>query len=101
MRPHEVGHTQWWVQSLAQQLGMPEVTLHHWIRRGWVQARQQAEPPRRWIVWADAAEVEWLRQLHQRPAGYHTRRLWVEDRDGPGDTAGIASQGRDADNKGV
>jgi len=28
-------------------------------------------------VWADATEVERLRQRHQRPAGYYTRRLWV------------------------
>jgi DNA invertase Pin-like site-specific DNA recombinase len=85
---------EWWVAELAHRIGMPEVTLHHWIRRGWVRAHQQVQAPRRWIVWADAAEVERLCELHQRPAGYHTRRRWVEDGDlpsaaatTPGDTA--------------
>ncbi len=78
---------EWWVATLAQRLGMPEVTLHHWIRRGWVRAHQQGQPPRRWIVWADAAEVERLCELHKRPAGYHTRRLWMEDGDLPSEAA--------------
>ena len=77
---------EWWVAELAQALGMPLATLQGWIRRGWVQARQQAAPPRRWIVWADEAEVQRLRERHQRPAGYYTRRLWVdEERDGAND----------------
>ncbi len=71
----------WYVQPLARQLEMPVVTLHHWIRRGWVQASQQAEPPRRWVVWADTNELERLRQLHQRPAGEASRRRWVADDD--------------------
>ncbi len=70
---------EWWVAELAQALGMPLATLQGWIRRGWVRARQQAAPPRRWIVWADEAEMQRLRQRHQRPAGYYTRRLWVDE----------------------
>jgi hypothetical protein len=85
---------EWWVADLAQRIGMPEVTLHHWIRRGWVQAHQQGQPPRRWIVWADAAEVERLCELHQRPAGYHTRRLWVDDEDLPSEAAAATSGDR-------
>ncbi len=54
---------------------MPSVTLHNWIGRGWVKARQQQ--PRRWIIWANEAEVECLHQRHQRPSGYYTRRIWV------------------------
>jgi len=93
--PHrdELAADEWWVAELAQRIGMPEVTLHHWIRRGWVQAYQQAQPPRRWIVWADATEVERLCELHQRPAGYHTRRLWLEDEELPG--AGAAATRHD------
>jgi len=58
---------------------MPLATLQGWVRRGWVQARQQATPPRRWIAWADDAEIARLRERHQRPAGYYTRRLWVDE----------------------
>jgi DNA invertase Pin-like site-specific DNA recombinase len=69
---------EWWVGTLTQRIGMPEVTMHHWIRRGWVRAHQQTEPPYRWVIWADAAELERLCQLHAAPSGSHTRRLWVE-----------------------
>ncbi len=90
---------EWWVPTLARQIGMPETTLHQWIRRGWVRAHQQGQPPRRWIVWADSAEVERLCDLHQRPAGYATRRLWVADeelpRDGPGEHASKEIGGTD------
>ena len=74
-----LGADEWWVAELAQALGMPLATLQGWIRRGWVRAWQQAQPPRRWVVWADATEVERLRQRHRRPAGYYTRRLWVDE----------------------
>jgi len=73
-----LGADEWWVAELAQRVGMPLATLQGWIRRGWVRARQQEQAPRRWIVWADKAEIERLRQRHQRPAGYYTRRLWVD-----------------------
>src|SRR6266536_2959424 len=33
--PHE-----WWLDELAAELAMPPITLHSWIRRGWVSARQ-------------------------------------------------------------
>ncbi len=64
---------------------MPLATLQGWIRRKWVRARQQEQAPRRWIVWADDAEIARLRERHQRPAGYYTRRLWVGDEPGLAD----------------
>ena len=73
----ELEPDEWWLAALAQTVGMPASTLQQWARRGWVRARQQGQPPRRWIVWADEAEVEQLRRRHQRPTGYYTRRLWV------------------------
>jgi len=56
--------------------------LQFTIRHGWVKARQQEQPRGRWIIWADEAELERLRQLHRRPSSYHVRRLWVEERPG-------------------
>ena len=67
----------WWLPELARTLRIPEVTLYHWLRRGWIRARCQ-EQPRRWVLWADAAEGERLRERHQRPPGYYTRRRWRE-----------------------
>jgi DNA invertase Pin-like site-specific DNA recombinase len=74
-----LGAHEWWLPELARTIGMPTITLHSWLRRGWVKGRQQTQAPRHWILWADAAEVERLRQRHQRPRGYYTRRLWIED----------------------
>jgi DNA invertase Pin-like site-specific DNA recombinase len=72
-----LGADEWWLPELAREIGMPSVTLHTWVGRGWVRARQEDEPPRRWIIWADALELEGLRERHQRPNGYYTRRIWV------------------------
>ncbi len=84
-----LGPEEWWVAALAQRVGMPLATLQGWIRRGWVRAHQQEHPPRRWIVWADEAEVERLRERHRRPAGYYTRRLWTDEASPPADVGRI------------
>lgn len=79
-QPHEgLDKHEWGLPQLAHTIGMPAITLYAWLQRGWVKGRQQQQPPRRWIVWADEAEVERLRQRHQRPRGYYTHRLWIED----------------------
>ena len=77
--PDGLGEHEWWLPDLARTLGMPPVTLFTWVQRGWITARQQPQPSRRWIIRADEEEVERLRQRRQRPAGYYTRRGWVEE----------------------
>lgn len=77
-RTENLDEHHWTLPELAQALGMPCVTLYNWVRRGWVAAQQQPAT-RRWVAWADEAEVERLRQRHQRPAGYYSRRLWLEE----------------------
>jgi len=69
-----LGRDEWWLTDLAQALDMPPVTLYHWLRRGRLTARREAQSPRRWIIWADAAEVGRLRDLHQRPLGAAAQR---------------------------
>jgi hypothetical protein len=69
---------EWWVPDLADRLGMPRVTLSHWIYRGWVKARQLDGAQGRWIVWADAKELKRLEQLRNRPPGYWSRKHWFE-----------------------
>ncbi len=74
---------EWWLGNLAREIRMPEPTLYAWIRQGWVRARQMQEhPQRRWVAWADEAELERLRRLHELPHGYHTRRKWIEPEGG-------------------
>jgi len=77
-----LGENEWWLRELAQKIPMPSVTLFNWVRRGWVKARCQEAPSRRWILWADEDELERLRDRARRPHGYSTRRLWVGDYQG-------------------
>jgi hypothetical protein len=90
-----LGPGQWWLATLAREIGMPVATLFGWLKRGWVSGRQDTRPPYRWIITADAAEVERLRALHQLPAGYHTRRRWTNT-DGGVPTS--TSQDKEPDN---
>jgi hypothetical protein len=74
-----LGPGQWWLATLAREIGMLVATLSGWLRRGWVTGRQDTRPPYRWIIIADSAEVGRLRALHQLPVGYHNRRRWTDD----------------------
>ncbi len=72
------GPNEWWLDELAAELGMPPITLHSWIRRGWVGARQESRRPYRWIVHADEGELAELRERRTRPPGWYTRRRWTD-----------------------
>ena len=67
---------EWWLPDLALALEMPEVTLYNWVRRGWVRARQQSQPPHHWIIWSDASEYERLKTYRQYPPGQIQRQRW-------------------------
>jgi hypothetical protein len=68
LAPHE-----WWLRDLATHLGMSQVTLDSWARRG--RATGYLHPQARLlVVRADHAEVERLCALHQVPRGRHNRR---------------------------
>jgi hypothetical protein len=67
---------EWWLPQLASVLQMPTVTLHSWVRRGWVKARQQSEFPKHWIIWADEGELERLKTHRQQPTGAILRQRW-------------------------
>jgi len=71
LQPHE-----WSVTGLAAALHMPSATAYTWIYRGWVTARRAADHDERWIITADPTELDRLRQLRQRPPGYHQHQRW-------------------------
>jgi hypothetical protein len=77
--PAGVGADEWGLRELAQAIGMPHVTLYNWVGRSWVTARREAQVPRRWILWADAAELERLRQLHRRAFGDERHHDWYPE----------------------
>jgi DNA invertase Pin-like site-specific DNA recombinase len=74
----EPGRHEWWLDDLAAELAMPPITLHSWIRRGWVHARQESRRPHRWIIHADGDQLAELRQRRSRPPGWYTRRRWAD-----------------------
>jgi DNA invertase Pin-like site-specific DNA recombinase len=74
----EPGPHEWWLDDLAAELAMPPITLHSWIRRGWVHARQESRRPHRWIIHADGHQLVELRQRRSRPPGWYTRRRWTD-----------------------
>jgi DNA invertase Pin-like site-specific DNA recombinase len=73
LAPHE-----WWLRDLAEHLGMPEITLDSWIRRGWATGYLHPDI-KRTVVRADPAEAERLRALHHVPRGQHNRRPWLKN----------------------
>jgi DNA invertase Pin-like site-specific DNA recombinase len=76
-RPALAQH-EWWLRDLAAHLGMPEVTLDSWVRRGWATGYLHPQARLR-IVRADPAEIERLRTLHHVPRGQHNRRPWLSN----------------------
>ncbi|MDF2261353.1 zinc ribbon domain-containing protein, partial [Streptantibioticus ferralitis] len=71
------GADEWWLTDLARELGMPHVTLHGWIKKGWVTAHQRNDARHSWIIHADPAEVERLRRIHELPRGRGARHAWL------------------------
>jgi DNA invertase Pin-like site-specific DNA recombinase len=72
-----LGPDEWWGHELADQLAVSPSSLFYWIRHGLVRARKQSGGVQRWIVWADAAEVERLRAYRHRDIGAEHRRRWT------------------------
>ncbi len=70
---------EWWPAELVHRLGISKTSLQYWINLGLVRARQLDKPLHRWVVWADEAELERLRQYHQRNVGEEFRRRWTDE----------------------
>lgn len=68
---------EWWLADLEHELGRSNSTLHQWRKRGWLQARWHAQS-KRWVAWADAAELQRLKQRCAIPAGYESRKKWLD-----------------------
>lgn len=61
---------EWLLTDLARKVGMPPVTLHRWVRVGWVHARKLPTPGGHWVIWADAQELERMARLRSCPRGW-------------------------------
>jgi DNA invertase Pin-like site-specific DNA recombinase len=60
---------EWWLEELALELKMPSATLRGWCRKGWVHVRKVTLAYRRFIIWADADELDRLRRLQKHRRG--------------------------------
>jgi DNA invertase Pin-like site-specific DNA recombinase len=65
-----LGQDEWLLTDLAKQLGMPPVTLHRWIRVGWVHARKLPTSRGHWVLWADSDEQARLTKLRTCSRGW-------------------------------
>jgi hypothetical protein len=54
---------EWWLADLAAELSMPIATLHRWRRVGWIASRKVPIGAGRWAIYADAKEIDRMRQL--------------------------------------
>lgn len=58
---------EWWAPELVEKLGISHSTLCKWCKLGYVHARQVAWPctaGKRWLIWADADELDRLSRLN-------------------------------------
>jgi hypothetical protein len=69
---------EWLLSALAQKLGMSPITLHRWVRVGWVHARKLATSRGHWAIWADADELERLAQLRTCPRGWSDEPIYTK-----------------------
>jgi hypothetical protein len=72
----ELDPGEWWAADLARHLAMPRSLLHHWIGQGRVRARQEEGGHRRWIIRADATELECLRRYRHRDLAAEAHQRW-------------------------
>lgn len=63
-RSHQelLGQHEWWLADLARHLQTTSGKLTDWARRGWINSRR-TPIQHYWILWADNAEIERLRQM--------------------------------------
>jgi DNA invertase Pin-like site-specific DNA recombinase len=78
---HVLQPNEWWLTNLANVLEMPPVTLWRWCTCGLLKARQFKEAsPYPWIIWADEAEVDRLRNYRQRDIRKEGRERWLQQK---------------------
>jgi hypothetical protein len=72
-----LGPDEWWARELAGLLGVSRNSLLYWIAHGLVRARKESGGWQRWIIWADAKEMERLQGYRDRDIGAEHRHRWT------------------------
>ena len=60
-----LGSHEWRPGALARHLAIPRDTITKWRGKGWLHSHRDADGY--WVLWADAAEIARLRELHALP----------------------------------
>jgi DNA invertase Pin-like site-specific DNA recombinase len=74
--PAGLGADEYRPGGLARKLEVKRDTVVRWMRVGWVNVRRDAENHR--IIWADADELERLRELHRLPRTWENKARLAE-----------------------
>ena len=74
--PVGLGRDEYRPAALARRLGISRDTVKRWVRVGWLTVRRDADGHH--VIWANAAELRRLRELHRLPRTWATK----ERRDG-------------------
>jgi hypothetical protein len=72
-----LGPDEWWAREVAERLALSHSSLCTWIEHGVVRARKEHGGWQRWIVWADAAELERLQAYCRRDRAAEHRHRWT------------------------
>jgi hypothetical protein len=56
---------EWLLGDLARHLGMPQATLHHWRKAGWLRVRKLSVSTGLWAIWATGKERNRLARLRR------------------------------------
>jgi hypothetical protein len=68
---------EWWLSELERAWGKAHSTLHQGRQRGGLQARWHAHS-KRWVAWADEAELQRLKERGALPAGAVSRQMGLD-----------------------
>jgi hypothetical protein len=76
--PGVLGEHEWLLTDLARELGMPQATLHRWVRVGWVHARKLPTPGGHWAIWADADELDRMTRIRTCARGWSDEHVFSQ-----------------------
>ena len=74
--PAGLGRDEYRPAALARRLGISPDTVKRWVRAGWLTVRRDADGHH--VIWANAAELRRLRELHRLPRTWATKERLAE-----------------------
>jgi DNA invertase Pin-like site-specific DNA recombinase len=68
LRAMQLTSNEWTVSGLATKLGMPEISLYNWLKKGKLSAKlNETVKPSQWVIFADELEIARLQALRIQP----------------------------------